>query len=137
MRADIVTIFPEYFAPLDLSLIGKARAAGLLQVELHDLRNWTSDVHRTVDDTPYGGGPGMVLMPEPVYACVEAVRQQVPEEPGLLVLLTPAGERLTQAVVQELQGEKVDIIPWSADTANFIVNAGGATAATLVLTPSP
>ena len=66
MRVDIVTIFPEYFAPLDLSLIGKARATGgLLDVAVHDLRSWTHDVHRTVDDTPYGGGPGMVMRPEP------------------------------------------------------------------------
>ena len=65
MRVDIVSIFPEYFAPLDLSLIGKARANGTLRLAVHDLRTWTHDVHRTVDDTPYGGGPGMVMRPEP------------------------------------------------------------------------
>ena len=65
MRIDIVTIFPEYFAPLDLSLIGRARSGGLLDLAVHDLRAWTHDVHRTVDDTPYGGGPGMVMRPEP------------------------------------------------------------------------
>jgi tRNA (guanine-N1)-methyltransferase len=65
MRLDIVTIFPEYFAPLDISLLGKARRAGLLDVRVHDLRDWTRDRHRTVDDTPYGGGPGMVMKPDP------------------------------------------------------------------------
>ncbi len=67
MRVDIITIFPEYLAPLELSLIGRARAAGALSVSLHDLRGWTHDVHRTVDDTPYGGGPGMVV-PTPAGA---------------------------------------------------------------------
>lgn len=65
MKIDIVTIFPEYFAPLDLSLLGRARRAGLLDVRVHDLRGWTHDRHRTVDDTPYGGGPGMVMKPDP------------------------------------------------------------------------
>lgn len=65
MRVDVVSIFPEYFTPLDLSLIGRARANGVLRLAVHDLRSWTHDVHRTVDDTPYGGGPGMVMRPEP------------------------------------------------------------------------
>lgn len=65
MRIDIITIFPEYFAPLDVSLLGKARRNGLLTVDVHDLRRWTHDRHRTVDDTPYGGGPGMVMKPAP------------------------------------------------------------------------
>ncbi|WP_417281838.1 tRNA (guanine(37)-N(1))-methyltransferase [Actinomadura yumaensis] len=65
MRIDIITIFPEYFAPLDVSLLGKARRNGLLTVDVHDLRRWTHDRHRTVDDTPYGGGPGMVMKPGP------------------------------------------------------------------------
>ncbi|KAB2384711.1 tRNA (guanosine(37)-N1)-methyltransferase TrmD [Actinomadura montaniterrae] len=65
MKLDIVTIFPEYFAPLEISLLGKARRAGLLDVHVHDLRDWTHDRHRTVDDTPYGGGPGMVMKPDP------------------------------------------------------------------------
>ena len=73
MRVDIISIFPEYFAPLDLSLIGKARASGLLDLAVHDLRTWTSDVHRTVDDTPYGGGPGMVMRPEPWAQALDAV----------------------------------------------------------------
>ncbi|MGH8888441.1 MAG: tRNA (guanosine(37)-N1)-methyltransferase TrmD, partial [Acidothermaceae bacterium] len=65
MRIDVVTIFPDYLSPLELSLVGKARERGLLDVRIHDLRDFTHDVHRTVDDTPYGGGPGMVMRPEP------------------------------------------------------------------------
>ena len=65
MKVDVVSIFPEYFSPLELSLIGKARGQGTLELSVHDLRDWTHDVHRTVDDTPYGGGPGMVMRPEP------------------------------------------------------------------------
>ena len=98
MRADIITIFPEYFGPLDLSLIGKARAAGLLDISLHDLRAWTSDVHRTVDDTPYGGGPGMVMRPEPWFAALQSVG------PGTLVVPSPAGKPFTQADAHELAG---------------------------------
>ncbi|WP_067124681.1 tRNA (guanosine(37)-N1)-methyltransferase TrmD [Microtetraspora malaysiensis] len=64
MRVDVISIFPEYFAPLDVSLMGKARDRGILDIHLHQLRDWTHDVHRTVDDTPYGGGPGMVMKPE-------------------------------------------------------------------------
>src|SRR3954463_689200 len=96
MRVDIVSIFPEYFGPLDLSLIGKARAAGILDVTLHDLRAWTSDVHRTVDDTPYGGGPGMVMRPEPWSQALDAVG------PGTLVIPSPVGKPFTQADAHEL-----------------------------------
>src|SRR3954454_4035230 len=74
MRIDIVTIFPAYFTPLDISLLGKARESGLLDVRVHDLRQWTDDVHHTVDDAPYGGGPGMVMKPEPWARALEAVR---------------------------------------------------------------
>ncbi len=73
MKIDIVTIFPDYFAPLDLSLLGKARASGLVEVAVHDLRQWTYDVHRTVDDTPYGGGAGMVMRPEPWGEALDAL----------------------------------------------------------------
>jgi tRNA (guanine37-N1)-methyltransferase len=98
MRVDVVTIFPDYLAPLDLSLIGKARAAGLLAVEVHDLRAWTTDVHRTVDDTPYGGGPGMVMRPEPWGLALDALA--TPD--ARLVVPSPAGERLTQAMAADL-----------------------------------
>src|SRR5690606_18018663 len=75
----IISIFPEYFSPLDVSLIGKARARGILDIRLHQLRDWTHDVHRTVDDTPYGGGPGMVMKPEPWGEAIDAVIADVPE----------------------------------------------------------
>ena len=98
MRVDIVSIFPEYFAPLDLSLIGKARANGTLRLAVHDLRTWTHDVHRTVDDTPYGGGPGMVMRPEPWG---EALDEVLPDG-GLLVVPSPAGVPVTQAMAHDL-----------------------------------
>jgi tRNA (guanine37-N1)-methyltransferase len=98
MRIDVVTIFPEYLAPLELSLIGRARAAGALEVALHDLRTWTHDVHRTVDDTPYGGGPGMVMRPEPWGQALDALHR-----PGAqIVVPSPAGELFTQAVARDL-----------------------------------
>ncbi|HXW88063.1 MAG TPA: tRNA (guanosine(37)-N1)-methyltransferase TrmD [Streptosporangiaceae bacterium] len=102
MRIDIITIFPEYFAPLSVSLIGKAAARGDITFGVHDLRDWTRDVHRTVDDTPFGGGPGMVMKPEPWGAALDAVRalDTRPEAPGgagpLLVIPTPAGVPFTQ-----------------------------------------
>ena len=98
MRVDIISIFPEYFAPLDLSLIGKARTSGLLELAVHDLRTWTSDVHRTVDDTPYGGGPGMVMRPEPWSQALDAVGA------GTLIVPSPVGRPFTQADAHELAG---------------------------------
>jgi tRNA (guanine37-N1)-methyltransferase len=98
MRVDIVTIFPDYLAPLELSLIGRARKAGLLEVDVHDLRTWTSDVHRTVDDTPYGGGPGMVMRPEPWGQAIDALAGPQTR----LVVPTPAGERFSQTMAHEL-----------------------------------
>jgi tRNA (guanine37-N1)-methyltransferase len=96
MRVDIISIFPEYFAPLDLSLVGKARAVGLLDVAVHDLRTWTSDVHRTVDDSPYGGGPGMVMRPEPWSAALSSLPA------GTLVVPSPVGKPFTQADAHSL-----------------------------------
>ena len=78
MRVDIVTIFPDYLSPLTLSLVGKARERGLLDVRLHDLRAFTDDVHRSVDDTPYGGGPGMVMRPEPWGAALRTPSRRTP-----------------------------------------------------------
>jgi len=98
MKIDIVTIFPDYFAPLDLSLIGRARQSGLLEVAVHDLRTWTHDVHRTVDDTPYGGGPGMVMRPEPWGEALDALA--APD--ARLVVPTPAGTPFTQRLAYEL-----------------------------------
>jgi tRNA (guanine37-N1)-methyltransferase len=102
MRVDVVTIFPEYLAPLELSLLGRARAHGILDVRPHDLRQWTHDVHRTVDDTPYGGGPGMVMRPEPWGEALDAV---LPEG-GLLIVPSPAGIPFTQAMAHELAAQE-------------------------------
>jgi tRNA (guanine37-N1)-methyltransferase len=96
MRVDVITIFPDYLSPLSLSLVGKARERGLLDIRIHDLRAFTHDVHRTVDDTPYGGGPGMVMRPEPWGAALDAVQADADESP-LLIVPTPAGAPFTQA----------------------------------------
>ncbi|MFB9234303.1 tRNA (guanosine(37)-N1)-methyltransferase TrmD [Plantactinospora siamensis] len=104
MRVDIVSIFPDYLAPLDLSLIGRARSAGLLKLAVHDLRRWTHDVHRTVDDTPYGGGPGMVMRPEPWGEALDELAPPGAPPPRLLVP-SPAGPRFTQAMAHELAAE--------------------------------
>ncbi len=98
MRIDVFTIFPEYVdGPLGVSLLGRARDEGLLDVRIHDLREHTTDRHRSVDDSPLGGGPGMVMMPEPIFAAVEAV-----EPPRPLLLLTPSGRRFDQSVASDL-----------------------------------
>ncbi len=100
MRIDVVSIFPDYLAPLGLSLAGKARDKGLLDIGVHDLRRWTRDRHRTVDDTPYGGGAGMVMKPEPWGAALDELLT-----PGAtLVVPTPAGTPFTQATAGELAG---------------------------------
>lgn len=90
MLIDVITIFPEFFqGPLDVGMMQRAREKGLLQVRLWQLRDFTRDRHRTVDDTPYGGGAGMVMKPEPLVEALEAVRAQGP--PGRAILLTPRG----------------------------------------------
>jgi tRNA (guanine37-N1)-methyltransferase len=103
VRIDVVSIFPGYLDPLRLSLSGKAQATGLLDVHVHDLRRWTHDRHRTVDDTPYGGGAGMVLRPEPWgEALDELVPPDRPTDGTVLVVPTPSGQRFTQHVAAEL-----------------------------------
>ncbi|WP_248243066.1 tRNA (guanosine(37)-N1)-methyltransferase TrmD [Microbacterium kunmingense] len=101
MRIDIVTIFPTFFDVLDVSLIGKARDRGLLDIHVHDLRAWTHDRHRTVDDTPYGGGAGMVMKPEPWGEALDEVL--TPD--ALLVVPSPAGERFSQPLARALAEE--------------------------------
>jgi tRNA (guanine37-N1)-methyltransferase len=98
MRFDIVTIFPDYFAPLRLSLVGKAIGSGLVEAAVHDLRDWTHDVHRTVDDTPFGGGAGMVMKPEPWGECLDTlIPDPAPSGEGTLVVIpSPSGEPFTQ-----------------------------------------
>jgi tRNA (guanine37-N1)-methyltransferase len=107
MRLDVVTIFPEYLAPLRQSLLGKAIERGQVAVGVHDLRAWTDDVHRTVDDTPYGGGPGMVMRPEPWGRALDAVAGPDGDRQPRLIIPTPAGRRFTQALAAELAAE-----PW-------------------------
>ena len=102
MRIDVVTIFPEYLTPLSLSLMGRARANGLLDIRVHDLRSWTHDRHRTVDDTPYGGGAGMVMRPEPWGEALDELVPPATERPPTLVVPTPAGRRFVQADAERL-----------------------------------
>jgi tRNA (guanine37-N1)-methyltransferase len=112
LRLDVVTIFPEYLAPLDVSLIGKARQQGLLDLAVHDLRDFTHDRHRTVDDTPYGGGAGMVMRPEPWGEALEhlvASRRGSGDEVPHLLVPGPGGIRFTQAMARQLAEE-----PWLA-----------------------
>ena len=105
LRIDVVTIFPDYLAPLDLSLIGKARRDGLLEVHVHDLRDWTHDRHRTVDDTPYGGGAGMVMRPEPWGEALDQVCGSLPGRTPHLVVPGPGGDRFTQDTAYRLATE--------------------------------
>ncbi|WP_344585257.1 tRNA (guanosine(37)-N1)-methyltransferase TrmD [Nonomuraea roseoviolacea] len=134
MRLDIVSIFPEYFSPLDVSLIGKARERGTLDVRVHQLRDWTHDVHKTVDDTPYGGGPGMVMKPEVWGEAIDAIiadgraagspaaDSPITGSPATgspfaggpeasatprIIVPTPSGRPFTQEIAQELAAE-----PW-------------------------
>src|SRR5438270_12352911 len=106
MRFDVLTLFPEIFQGyLSQSILKLALERGLVEIHLWNIRDWAKGKHKSVDDRPFGGGPGMVLMPEPVFNAVEAV-QPLASEPGQLILLTPAGQRLTQAVVRELAGQR-------------------------------
>ncbi len=109
MRVDIVTIFPDYLAPLRLSLIGKAIEQGVLDVRVHDLREHTHDRHRTVDDTPYGGGAGMVMRPEPWGEALDALLADTPGPPAgaapRLLVPTPSGVPFTQRLARELADE--------------------------------
>jgi tRNA (guanine37-N1)-methyltransferase len=106
MRFDVLTLFPEIFhGYLGQSILKLAIERGLVEIHLWDIRDWATGKHKSVDDRPFGGGPGMVMMCEPVYDAVEAIRPQA-ADPGLLVMLTPAGERLTQPLVNRLAQEK-------------------------------
>ncbi len=106
MRIDVVTIFPGFFDVLEVSLIGKARERGLLDVRVHDLRQWTHDRHRTVDDTPYGGGAGMVMKPEPWGEALDELAP-VDESPRpTIVFPSPAGELFRQSTARELALEE-------------------------------
>jgi len=118
MRIDIVTIFPEFFGVLDISLLGKARQSGLIDLRVHDLRDSTHDRHRTVDDTPYGGGAGMVMKPEPWGEALDGIFADLGAEPvavaaevadaatgPVLIFPSPAGEQFSQTIARELAEE--------------------------------
>jgi tRNA (guanine37-N1)-methyltransferase len=115
MRIDIVTIFPEFFGVLDISLLGKARQSGLIDLRVHNLRDYTHDRHRTVDDTPYGGGAGMVMKPEPWGDALDAILTETTSAGAagatdaasgpVLIFPSPAGEQFTQAIARELAEE--------------------------------
>jgi tRNA (guanine37-N1)-methyltransferase len=104
MRVDAVTIFPEYFDALNLSLLGKAREKNLIEFKAHDLRNWTSDKHRTVDDSPYGGGAGMLMKPEPWGLAFDELLEADGET--IVIFTNPAGEVFKQATAHELSNAK-------------------------------
>ena len=103
MKIDVLTLFPEMFAgPLDVSIVGRARKSGLLEVQVQNLRQWTHDRHKTVDDKPFGGGAGMVLKPEPLFEAVESLSGPATR----VVLTTPAGRPFSQAIARELAAQK-------------------------------
>jgi tRNA (guanine37-N1)-methyltransferase len=109
VRIDIVTIFPEFFDVLDISLVGKARQSGLIQIGVHDLRDFTHDRHRTVDDTPYGGGAGMVMRPKPWGEALDAIIGDAAAADAAgttLIVPSPAGVPFTQAIARELADEQ-------------------------------
>ena len=102
MRIDAISIFPEYFKVLELSLLGKAQKTGIIEFEAHDLRSWTNDIHKTVDDSPYGGGAGMVMKPEPWGLALDDVLRGE----TTIIFTTPAGIPFTQSLAQELSDSK-------------------------------
>ncbi len=149
MRFDILTLFPEIFSGyLGESLLKRAIERGLVDVRLHNIRDWTTNKHKKVDDRPFGGGPGMVLMVEPVVLCVEAIRGEGPD-PGHLVLLTPQGRRLDQPAVEDLArrrrlvllcgryegfDERIRLVlePDEISVGDFVLNGGEVAAMTII-----
>jgi tRNA (guanine37-N1)-methyltransferase len=103
MKIDVLTLFPAMFAgPLDESIIMRARKKGLLDLKIHQLRDWTHDRHKTVDDKPFGGGPGMLMKPEPLFEAVESLKRAKTK----VILLSPSGRKLSQEIARELSQEK-------------------------------
>jgi tRNA (guanine37-N1)-methyltransferase len=149
MRFDVLTLFPDIFQGyLGQSLLKWAIQAGLVDVRLHDIRKWSKGKHNTVDDRPFGGGPGMVMKVEPAVECVEAVRADG-AEPGHLVMLTPQGRRLDQAKVEELArhgrilllcgryegfDERIRLIlePDEVSIGDYVLNGGEVAAMTII-----
>jgi tRNA (guanine37-N1)-methyltransferase len=115
LRFDIITIFPEFFGPvIDHGIVRRARAAGLVEINAHDLRQWTTDKHHIVDDRPFGGGDGMILKPEPIFAGVEALtgaarREDLPADVRV-VLLSPQGKVFNQSVAQDLAQSATQVV---------------------------
>jgi tRNA (guanine37-N1)-methyltransferase len=104
MRIDVITLFPEILrGPLDASILGRAQRGGQAEIALHQLRDYATDKHHTVDDKPYGGGPGMLLKCEPIFAAVQDVQSKAPQ-PGRVILLSPRGVKFDQAKARELAG---------------------------------
>jgi len=114
MKLDFISIFPEFFEPLKLSLIGKARDKSLIEIGVHDLRDQSTNVHRQVDDTPYGGGAGMVMMPEPIGDAIDAIlkmgSESNPDSKATLFVTTPAGVRLDQKMANQISARDWIII---------------------------
>lgn len=116
LRFDIITIFPDYFrTAFDYGIVRRTRAAGLVKIEAHDLRQWTTDRHKVVDDRPFGGGDGMVLKPEPIFAAVEELTRKRSEDeqserPARVVLLSPQGQVLTQDLAERLAREEQVVV---------------------------
>ena len=149
MRFDVLTLFPEMFSGyLSQSLLHKALQRDLVDVHLHNMRDWATDKHHQVDDRPFGGGPGMVMKVEPVVACVEAVTRMDPR-PAQLVLLTPSGRRLDQPMVERLNGHArlmllcgryegfdqrvIDILrPEEISIGDYVLNGGEVAAMVLI-----
>jgi len=103
MKIDVLTLFPAMFAgPLDESIIMRARKAGLLDLKIHQLRDWTHDRHKTVDDRPFGGGPGMLMKPEPLFEAVESLKREATK----VILLSPSGRKFNKAIARELAEQK-------------------------------
>ena len=105
MKIDVISLFPSYLDPLNLSLLGKAQEQGIVEIVIHDLRDWATDQHRTVDDTPYGGGPGMVMSPVVWGEALDSIRNQAMVDP-VLIIPTPSGQPFDQVLAASLAGEE-------------------------------
>lgn len=149
MRFDVLTLFPDMFPGyLSQSILNKSIERGLVEIHVHNIRDWATGKHKKIDDTPYGGGPGMVLMVEPVVNCVRDV-QKMADDPGQVIMLTPQGKRLNQPLVEELAVEPrmivlcgryegfdqrvIDILkPTELSIGDYILNGGEVAAMVLV-----
>ena len=149
MRIDVLTLFPEACEPFfAASILGRAQSAGLVTIRCHNIRDYSTDPHRKVDDRPFGGGPGMVLMCQPVFDAVEAIETQNPE-PASRVLLCPQGRRLDQRLAEELAGRgrlliiaghyegfderiRVGLEPMEISVGDYVLSGGESAAMVLV-----